>query len=75
MFEKCAMNYETENEKEWICKTCRIAISEARIPKLSAYNKMGFTEQPPELKPFPMEERLIAQRISFMQIRSHQIGH
>ena len=36
---------------------------------------MGFPEQPPELKLFPMEETLIAQRITFMQIRSHPIGN
>ena len=61
MFEKCTMNYVSENEKEWICKTCRTAVSGARIPKLSVYNKMGFPDQPPELKLFPMEERLIAE--------------
>ena len=75
MFEKYTMNYVSENEKEWICKMCRTVISEARIPKLSVYNKIGFPEQQPELKLFPMEERLIAQRIPFMQIRSHPIGH
>ena len=61
--------------RECICKTCWTAIIEARIPKLSVYNKMGFPEQPPEFKLFTMEERLIAQRIPFMQIRSHPIGH
>ena len=74
VFEKCTMNYVSENEKEWICKTCRTAISEARIPKLSVYNKMAFPEQPPELKLFVMDKRLIAQRIPFMQIRSYPIG-
>ena len=36
---------------------------------------MRFPEQPPELKLFPMEERLIAQRIPCMQIGSHPMGH
>ena len=75
MFEKCTMNYVSENAKMWMCKTCRTAIGEARIPKLSVYKIMGFLEQLLELKLFPMEERLIAQRIPFMQIRSHPIGH
>ena len=60
--------------KSGYAKLGRTAISEARIPKLSVYNKMGFPEQPPGLKLFPFEERLIAQRIPFMQIRSHPIG-
>ena len=61
MFERCRTHFISEDEKEWICKTCRTAVGEAKIPKLSIYNKMGFPEQPPELKLFPMEERLIAQ--------------
>ena len=60
MFDKCRTGFISEKGKEWMCKTCRTAISEAQIPKLSVYNKMGFPEQPSELKLYPMEERLIA---------------
>ena len=37
--------------------------------KLSIYNKLGFPEQPAELKLYPLEEQLVALSIPFMQIR------
>ena len=38
------------------------------MPTQSLYNKMGFLEQPSELKLYAMEDRPLAVRIPFMQI-------
>ena len=73
IFQRCRTHYVSMNKKEWICKTCRLAIKEKQIPKLSIFNKMGFPEIPPELEIFPMEERLIALQIAFIQLRDHPI--
>ena len=50
MFETCRTKYVSKDKKEWICKTCRNAIKDGKIPKLSVANKMGFLPIPPELK-------------------------
>ena len=73
IFQKCRTHYVSVNKKEWICTTCRLAIKEIRIPKLSVFNKMGFPDIPSELEIFPMEERLIALQIAFIQLRDHPI--
>ena len=49
LFQVCHVSYKSYNDTEWICHTCRTAIHECRIPKLSIYNKLGFPPQPPEL--------------------------
>ena len=43
MFERCRTHFISEDEKEWICKTCRTAVGDAKIPKLSIYNKNGIS--------------------------------
>ena len=73
MFKKCRTGYISKDNKEWICRACRIAVKERRVPKLSIYNKMGFPDVPPELDILPMEERLIALQIAFIQLRDHPI--
>ena len=39
------------------------------MPKLSIYNEMKFPNQLPALKLYPMEDKLVAHRKPFMQIR------
>ena len=53
----------------WICRTCKTSINKCKIPKLSVANKCAFPESRPELNLHPLEERLIALRIPFMQIK------
>ena len=57
------------NNKEWICHTCLSALRDSKIPKLSVTNGMKWPIKPPELNLHQLEERLIALRIPFMQIR------
>ena len=55
--------------EEWICHTCLSALRESKTPKLSVANGMKWPDKPPELNLHQLEERLIALRIPFMQIR------
>ena len=57
------------NNEEWICHTCLSALRDSKIPKLSVSNGMKWPIKPPELNLHQLEERLIALRIPFMQIR------
>ena len=57
------------NNEEWVCYTCMGAIRDGKVPKLSVANGMKWPEKPPELDLHQLEERLIALRIPFMQIR------
>ena len=57
------------NDAEWICHTCIGAIGDGKVPKLSVANGMKWPDKPPELDLHQLEERLIALRIPFMQIR------
>ena len=57
------------NNEEWICHTCLSALRDSKIPKLSVTNGMKWPIKPPELNLHQLEERLIALRIPFMQIR------
>ena len=55
--------------EEWICHTCLSALRENKPPKLSVANGMKWPDKPQELNLHQLEERLIALRIPFMQIR------
>ena len=55
--------------EEWICHTCLRALRDSKVPKLSVANGMKWPDKPPELNLHQLEERLIALRIPFMQIR------
>jgi len=55
--------------KEWLCRTCISNLSEQKTPKLSFKNKTCFPQKVDILDLQPLEERLIALRIPFMQIR------
>ena len=57
------------NKGEWICHTCLSTIRDGKVPKLSVANGMKWPEKPKELHLHQLEERLIALRIPFMQIR------
>ena len=57
------------NNEEWACHTCLSALRERKCPKLSVANGMKWPDKPVELNLHQLEERLIALRIPFMQIR------
>ena len=57
------------NDEEWVCHTCFNALRDGKIPKLAVANGMKWPNKPPELHYYQIEERLIALRIPFMQIR------
>ena len=67
--EKCLVSYVSVDEKEWICNTCHNDMKKGKIPRLSLANGLGFPVKPPELYLHNLEERLVALRIPFMQIR------
>ena len=55
--------------EEWVCHTCFTALKNSNVPKLSLVNGMRWPEKPRELDLYQLEDRLIALRIPFMQIR------
>lgn len=57
------------NNKEWSYRTCLSAFMDGKVPKLSVAKGMKWPDKPPELELHQPEERLIALRIPFMQIR------
>ena len=57
------------NNEEWVCHTCLGTLRDGKVPKLSVANGMKWPNRPPELDLHQLEERLIALRIPFMQIR------
>ena len=61
--------------KKWICRTCHNNLKNGKVPTCSKANGMSFPEKPAVLNLTPLEERLIAPRIPFMQIRELPRGH
>ena len=61
--------FTSAGNEEWICHTCLSALRDSKLPKLSVANGMKWPDKPPELNLHQLEERLIALRIPFMQIR------
>ncbi|XP_033725385.1 uncharacterized protein LOC117315345 [Pecten maximus] len=61
--------YISQHNEEWLCRTCLATLKEEKIPRLSHKNGMKWPIKPDVLKLHPLEERLISQRIPFMQIR------
>ena len=57
------------DNEEWVCHTCLSALRERKCPKLSEANSMKWSDKPAELNLHQLEERLVALRIPFMQIR------
>ncbi|XP_062577686.1 uncharacterized protein LOC134239531 [Saccostrea cucullata] len=66
---KFLSKYISVDGKEWICLTCKKSIQDGKMPKLSVANHVQFPSKPEELQLHQLEERLIALRIPFMQIR------
>ena len=62
-------DFTSVGNEEWICHTCLSAVRENKPPKLSVANGMKWPDKPPELNLHQLEERFIALRIPFMQIR------
>ena len=60
--------------KEWLCSTCTRHLKENRIPPISYANGVKFHCIPDELKLVQMEERCIALRQPFFQIRELPSG-
>ncbi|XP_069139395.1 uncharacterized protein [Argopecten irradians] len=59
----------SQDDEEWLCRTCLSSLKEDKIPRLSTHNGMKWPTKPEVLNLHPLEERLISQRIPFMQIR------
>ncbi len=72
--QKCVLDLKSHDGKTWICSTCREAIKQDRVPRYSTANGLKFPEKPEELKLCPLEERLVAPRIPFMQIHELPAG-
>ena len=62
-------NITSVNDEEWVCHTCLNSLKYGKVPRLSVANGMKWPIKPPELYLHQLEERLIALRIPFMQIR------
>ena len=60
--------------KEWLCSTCTRHLKENRIPPISHANGMKFLKIPDELALVQMEERCLALRQPFFQIRELPSG-
>ena len=74
LLKQCLTGYSSVGNHEWICNTCVFNIRKGKVPKLSVINGMKFPQKPPELNLSNLEERLIALRIPFMQIRALNSG-
>lgn len=57
-----------------ICCTCKSYLKTNRIPPCSVANGMTFPSKPKELELTELEERLVAPRIPFMQLREKPRG-
>lgn len=58
-----------ENEQRYICRTCNIYVKTGRTRLLGLDNNMSLPEVPDELQLHSLEERLVALRTPFMQMR------
>ena len=54
---------------EWICLTCDSNLKRGRLPCCAKVNEMLFPVKPDVLELTSLEERLVAPRICFMQLR------
>lgn len=70
----CLTGYKSVGNKEWVCKTCVGALASGKIPACSLANGLKFPEIPDELKLTQLEERFVAPRLTFMQIREMPRG-
>ena len=61
-------------ENDLVCTTCYKHLRENKVPPCSKTNSLNFPPKPPELELTSLEERLVAPRIPFMQIREKPRG-
>ena len=66
--------FTSANDEEWVCRTCLNSLRDSKVPKLSVANGMKWPNKPPEINLHQLEEKLIALRIPFMQIRELPLG-
>ncbi|XP_071855533.1 uncharacterized protein [Apostichopus japonicus] len=57
------------NGKKYICRTCNLYVTKGKTSPLGLDNNMSLPEVPVELKLHSLEERLVALRTPFMQMR------
>lgn len=75
LINKCIVRSKSVDDKEWICNQCKKYLKSGKIPPCSVGNGFRFPDIPPELKNLTkLEERLIAPRIPFMQIKEMPRG-
>lgn len=65
----CLTDLKSMDNKEWVCKTCLLAVQQDKIPTCSLANDIKFPPIPEELKLTHLEERLISPRLAFMQLK------
>lgn len=71
---KCVLDIKSVGNNRWICRTCSVAIRNGKVPACFIHNGLEFPEKPAELNLTQLEERLVAARLPFMQIREMPRG-
>lgn len=75
LIENCIVRSRSVDNKEWICRQCKKYLRAGNIPPCSVGNGFSFPKIPAELQGLTkLEERLIAPRIPFMQIKEMPRG-
>ncbi|MDY6842421.1 MAG: DUF6570 domain-containing protein, partial [Pseudomonadota bacterium] len=70
LIERCLLGTKSFQDAEWICSTCLRNLSNNVLPDLAVTNGLRFPAVPPPLQGLTtLEERCIAPRIPFMQLR------
>lgn len=67
-------DFKSVDDVEWLYLTCLKALKDEKSPRLSVRSGMKWPDRPEILNLHPLEERLISQRIPFMQIRELHRG-
>ena len=65
----CITNVVSVDSTEWICLTCHSCLMSGKLPVCAKANGMSFPVRPEVLNLTSLEERLVAPRICFMQLR------
>ena len=71
---KCLTSFVSNDSKEWLCNTCLLSLQNNKVSLCAVVNGMAFPPKPTELILTSLEERLVASRIPFMQIREMPRG-
>jgi len=63
--------FNVKNSESWVCRTCHVYIKKGTVPRLALSNGLDFPEIPDIIKGLTtLEERLVALRLPFLQIRT-----